>query len=195
MALPRHVVPGPARRDVGQAHRVAARPIGQEALAKRNQLRMHAQLQDGLDRTAGLALELLERVEVPRIDHQRLFANHVGAGAQSHPDVRIVQVIGRADADVVDALLRRSASQLLEVAIEALDLVEEAHVERKPIQHANRIMRIGRRDQAIAGVLNCLQMARRNVAANPGDGEVLHLTLSSLAIRLPDATPPPLVVR
>jgi hypothetical protein len=35
------------------------------------------------------------------------------------------------------------------VAIEALDLVEEANVERKPIQHAYRIMRIGRRDQAI----------------------------------------------
>ena len=178
MALPRDVVPRPARRDVGQAHRMAARPIGHQPFAKGHQLGMHAQLQDGLDGSTGLAFELLERVEIPRVDHQGLLANRVGAGAQGHPHVGIMEVIRRADADVVDPVLGRSAPELLQMPIEALDLIEEAHFERKPIEHANRIVRVRGSDQAIAGVMDRLQMARRNIAAYSRDGKVLHLNLS-----------------
>ncbi len=80
--------------------------------------------------------------------------------------------------DVVDPLIGRAAAQLLEVAIEPLDLVEEPHVEREPIEDADRVMRIGGGDQAVAGVLDRLEMPRRDVAADAGDGEVLHVTLS-----------------
>ena len=148
---------------------------------------MHAQLQDGPDGSPGLVLELLERIEIPRVDDQRLLANRVRAGAQGHPDMRIVEVIGCADADVVDALLRRSTAQFLEMAIESLDLVEEAHFEREPIEYADRIVRVRGGDQAIAGVMDRLQMARGNIAAYSGDGKILRqnafLTLSPSWLR------------
>ena len=64
------------------------------------------------------------------------------------------------------------------MAVEALDLGEEPHVERKAVEDADRVMRIGRGDEAIAGVLDRLQVTRRDVAGDAGDGEVLHVTLS-----------------
>ena len=119
-------------------------------------------------------LELLERVEVPRVDDDRLLADRVGADAKREPDVRVVEVVRRADAHVVHALGFRAAPQLLEVPIEALDLGEEPDVERIAIEHADRIVRIGGGHEPVAGVLDRLQMPRRDEAGDAGDREILH---------------------
>src|SRR4029077_12565680 len=66
----------------------------------------------------------------------------------------------------------RSATQLLEMAIESLDLGEEAHVERVSVQHADRVVRIDRGHEVVPGVPNRLQMARRDVASRAGEREV-----------------------
>src|SRR5689334_21616655 len=98
---------------------------------------MQTQLQDGGDAASGLALELLQRVEVPGVDDDRLLADRVGADAQRHADVRIVEIVRRADAQIVNAMFLRPAPQLFEMAIEALDLGEEADVERIAIKDAD----------------------------------------------------------
>ena len=77
-ALPRHVVPGAARRDVGERHLMPS-IRGRQALLERDHRRMQPQLQHGVDAPPGFALDLLERVEVPRVDDQRLLADRVGA--------------------------------------------------------------------------------------------------------------------
>ena len=59
----------------------------------------------------------------------------------------VVQVIGRTDAHVVDALVLGPAPELFQVAIEALVLGEEADVEREAIEDADGVVRIGRRDE------------------------------------------------
>jgi hypothetical protein len=92
--------------------------------------------------------------------------------------VRIVEVIRRANCDVIDPLIGRPTPQLFQMPIESLDLVEEAHVEGEPIEDADGVMRIGGSNQAIAGVLDRLQMPRCDVTADAGNGEVLHVTLS-----------------
>ena len=48
-------------------------------------------------------LDLGQTVDIPRIEHQRLFANRVGVGAQREPAMRVVQIVRRADRNVVDA--------------------------------------------------------------------------------------------
>ena len=113
---------------------------------------MHAQLQHGVDPAAGFLLQLLQRIEVPRVDDQRLLADRIGADAQRQPDVGIVQVVRRADAEVVHARRLRAAAQLLEVPIEPLELGEEPDVERVAIEDADRVVRIDRGDEAVAGV-------------------------------------------
>ena len=64
--------------------------------------------------------------------------------------------------------------QLVDVAVEALELGEEAHVERIAVEDADGVVRVDRRDQPVAGVGNRLEMARRNVAGNAGQREVPH---------------------
>src|SRR6185312_8982838 len=102
--------------------------FGDDGVAEGEYRRVHAQLQDGVDAMAALALELLERVEVPRIEHERLLADGVGADAQREADVRVVQMVRRADAHVVDASALDAAAQLLDVTIETLELGEEGGV-------------------------------------------------------------------
>ena len=58
-----------------------------------------------------------------------------------------------------------AAPQLLEMAVEALDLGEEADVERILVEHADGIVRVDGGDQPVAGVVDRLQMPRRDEAA------------------------------
>ncbi len=57
--------------------------------------------------------------------------------------------------------------------IEPLELGEEPHVERESIQDSDRIVRIGRRDESVAGIVDGFQVARRNETADAGDRKVL----------------------
>ena len=84
----------------------------------------------------------------------------------------VVQVVGRADAQVVHALRLRPAPQLLEVTVEALELGEEPDVEAEPVEHADGVVRVGGGNQAVAGVLDGLEVAGRDVAGHAGHRKV-----------------------
>ena len=60
--------------------------------------------------------------------------------------------------------------------IEPLELGEEPAVEGEAIENTHRVVGIGGRDQAVAGVLNGFEVPGCDVAGDPGDGEVLGLT-------------------
>ena len=184
--LPRDVIPAPASRDVGERHVVAPRrSLRAELIAQRDQLRMEPQLQDGVDAASGFLLELLQRVQVPRVDDERLLADRVRPDAQREPDVRVVQVVRRADGDVVHAAGVGAAAQLFEVTVEPLELGEEPHVEGVAIEHADRVVRIHRGDETIAGVLDRLQVAGRHEPGDAGQGEV-HRGLAHRWLPSPD---------
>src|SRR5262249_30353413 len=88
------------------------------------------------------------------------------------PDMGVVQVVRRADAQVVHALALGSAPQLLEMAIEPLELGEEPHVEEIAVENADRVVRIDRGDEPVAGVADRLEVPRRDVAGGTGQREV-----------------------
>jgi hypothetical protein len=74
----------------------------------------------------------------------------------------------------VHAVLVGAAPQLLEVTIEALDLGEEPDVERIAIEDPHRIVRIHRGHEAVARVVDRLQMPGRDEAGHAGNREVSH---------------------
>src|SRR5688572_7699584 len=176
----------PAGGDVRQRHLVA--PAGRAAgdrVAECDHRRVQPQLEDGIDPHPALTFELLQRIEIPRVDHNRLLANRVRARAQRQADVRVVQVVRRADADVVHALLFRGPPQLLAMAIETLDLGEEPYAERITIEQPDGVGRIRRGDPTMPGVANGIQVPRRHES-----GAARYRKVHDTAVLCPSALVP-----
>lgn len=94
----RVLLPVPAAGDVSQQYLVHG--IGRlllEACLEFEQFGMYAQLQQGVNFPSRFGLDFFERVQVPRVDDQRLLTNRICPHAQGQPAVSIVQVVGRAN--------------------------------------------------------------------------------------------------
>src|SRR4029453_3735429 len=161
-------------RDVDQRNLMPPARVVYQRFAVRHHSRMQAQLQHGADAAAVLAFDFLQRIQVPRVDDDWLFANRMRAGAQRQADVRVVQIVRRTNADVMHPLGFRPAGKLFEMAIETFDLGKKAHAERVAIEQADSIMRIHGGDQPLAGVADRIQVARRNESSYAGNGKVLR---------------------
>ena len=162
------MVPAPARGAVGELHFVPLRRI-REFLAERDDGGVQAQLQNGRDPTTGVALDLRKTVDVPGIEHQRLFADRIGSRAQREATMRIVEVVRRADRDIAD--LVAAPAKLVDVPIEALELDEEVGVGMMAVDHADRVVRIVGHDEPAANVPHGLHMARRDIPRSPDQRE------------------------
>jgi hypothetical protein len=79
----------------------------------------------------------------------------------------------------VQSLFLRPTPEFLEVAIETFDFGKKPHIEGVPIEHANRIVRIRRRDEPVAGRSNGFKVARRHKPGHAGNREVLHCAVSA----------------
>ena len=145
---------------------------GPDLLAELAQLRQQTELEHVVDPRSRLTLELGQLVEVPRVDHQGLLADGVGADPERQAGVGIVQVVGAADRDVVDPLGVAPALELLEVAVEALHLREEAGVEEVAVEDPHRVVRIARRREPVAGVGDRLEMTGGDVTRDAEEGKV-----------------------
>src|ERR1051325_10252892 len=173
----------PALGDEGEDD-VVLRRAGAELLAQTDERVVQAQLQDGPDAPAGLGLELLQGIQVPRVDDQRFFANGIGTDPEGQAAMGVMEVVRRADGEAVHALGVAEAAELLDVPLETLELGEEADVERVAVERAGGIGRIERRDDGVARLVDGLEMARRDIAGGSGDGEVLgHRTSATVVSR------------
>lgn len=133
---------------------------------------MDSELQDSPDAAAGFDFEFGEGVEVPGIEDDGLFADGVRTAAEGEADMRVVQMIGRTDAQIIDTVLFGSAAQLIQMAVETLELPEIAHLREVAVQYAHRVMRIGHGHKRVASFLYRLEMAGRYVAGDAGECEV-----------------------
>jgi hypothetical protein len=183
VALPRVIVPQSPRGHIGQLdiEAVSLLPPRRDTRAHVPDGGMQAQLEHGVHAAPALALEFLQRVQVPGVEHQRLLADGRGAHAQGLADVRIVQVVGRADAHPVHALLGAPTVQAVEVAVETFVFAEVAGPRKVAVQDADGIVRIHGREQGVAGVADGLQVPRGDVSCDAGDGEVQHPVPPSMA--------------
>src|ERR1700754_5046588 len=96
--------------------------------------------------------------------------------------MRVVEVVWRTDREVVDATLFRPVPQLLEVAVEALELGEERDVKAQLVEPTDRVMRVRRCNQAAAGSADRLEMPRRDHTANARHREVHRRPIDKSAL-------------
>lgn len=131
-------------------------------------------MQDGIDLFARFLFNFLQCIQVPGVQYQRLFTNGVAAVAQRHTDMGVVQVIGAADANIVDAALSVPA-QLVEVAVEALGFRKKLGIRKVAVHNADAIVRIECTNQVIPGFLYGFHVSRGDVAGGTDKGKVFHL--------------------
>jgi len=123
---------------------------------------MKPELQDREDPLAGVLLDFGEPVDVPRVEHQRLFADRIRARAEREAAMRVMQVIRRADRDLIE--LFTLAPELVDMAVEALELGEEMRVRKMAVEDADRIIRIEGNDKIASGLLDGLHVTGSDVA-------------------------------
>src|SRR5688572_29285748 len=153
LPLPRNVIPGSAAGDVSE-HHVVLPSFLLERLLELDQLRMKAQLQNSVYTVIRLRLEIFERVEIPGVDDQRLFANHIRSHAQGEAAMCIMQIVWRTNGYIVNSIFFRTPAQFFQVAVESLDLGKELDIERILVEDAHRIFRVYRSHQPVARVSN-----------------------------------------
>src|SRR5215470_8918393 len=135
---------------------------------------MQAQLQDGRDAPSSLRFDLGKGIDVPRIEHQRLFANRVSVRAQRETAMGVVQIVGRAYRDVVDLLA--APAQQVDVAIEALELDEEVGIGEVVVDDADGVFWIECDFQLAADGTNSPHVTWRNVTRGPDERERRYLS-------------------
>ena len=84
----------------------------------------------------------------------------------------VVQIVGRADADVVDAFV--AAPQLVDVPIEPLELREEMRLRKMAVDDADGIIGIEGNPEIAPQGLDGLHVTRGDVAGGADQGEACH---------------------
>ena len=85
-----------------------------------NDGRMQSKLQNIVDPLAGLLFYLGQCIQIPRVEHQRLFADGIGPDPEGKTDMGIVQIVRRANADIIEFFVSVLSSQFLGKPIETL---------------------------------------------------------------------------
>src|SRR5690606_12429194 len=135
---------------------------------------VHPQLQYRVHLTASVFFYFQKAVDIPWVQHQRLFTDGVGTRTQRKSHVRVVQVVRRAYCDVVNSLITAAAMQLVDVAVEALVFSEKLRLVKVTINDANGVVWIQRSNQVVASGFDRLHMSRCDVTGRTDQGEVLH---------------------
>lgn len=123
-----------------------------------------------MDVPARFLLKFPQSVDVPRVEHQWFFADDIGPKAQPEADVCIVEVVGGADAQVVDALAL--SLHFFEVPIEALELGEKACLREITVDDADGVVFVKGSQQFVSGLLYGLHVAGSDVAGGSDEGEI-----------------------
>ena len=105
---------------------------------------MNAKLKDSRYLPTALLFELGEGIDIPRVEHQRLFTDGVGSDSQRKAAVGIVQIVGRTNGDIMHAAGFIGPAQLLQMPVEPFKFGEEFDISEEPIENSDRIARVAR---------------------------------------------------
>jgi len=86
--------------------------------------------------------------------------------------MRVVKIIGGADADEVYARILALSPQLFRVPVKPLEFGEEGHIEEIAVHDADRIGFVQRGDEPVPGIPDGLHVARRDVAGGTDQGKI-----------------------
>ena len=172
--FPTRVVPIAARRNIRQINVIDNILRGFiDFLFQGNNGGMQTQLQDVIDFPASLIFHILKHIHVPRVQHQRFFADDIGAQTQGVAGVRVVQVIWRTNGDDIQLIV--SAFQLWNVTVEEFHFGEEGGLGEIAVYDSHAVGFVIRSNHLVTSFFDSLQMSRCHVTAHSENSEILHI--------------------
>lgn len=175
VAFPAFHVPLASAGDVGQLNiKFGVGRGGGDFVAQLQDGVVVAQLQDVVDAFAGFLLDQGQFVHQLGRGDQGFFADDVAAQAQACGDVRVVQVVGRADGHVVEPR-GGAALQLVGKFLKALELGEEFALRRDAVDDADGVVDVIGHRQVVAQVFDGPHVAGCDVAGSADECEVFHV--------------------
>ena len=155
IALPRGVIPlapGGDIREVDIIHLVSRTFV--HFLFEGDDGFVETELEDVVGLVAGFLLDLLQRVDIVRVQHHRLLTDDVAAQTETVADESIMRVVRGADTHPIErvfALLLLGA-----IAVKELMLREEGTIREETVQPANAVELVIRRQKIVTSVLDRL---------------------------------------
>jgi len=165
VAFPRGKVPLPPGGDVREVDGVLfpCRCLP-DLFPKSHDGRMEPELEDIVDPLPRFLFQLGEGIEVPGAQNERLLADRIRADAEGEPHMRVVKIIGGADADEVYARILALSPQLFRVPVEPLEFGEESHIEEIAVHDSDGIGFVQGGDEPVPGIPDGPHVARGDVA-------------------------------
>src|SRR5690554_2990199 len=181
VTLPGLQVPVSTGGDVSQVHFMLGVAFFRlHFVTQRNDRGMHTQLQDGVHLPASVFFDIDKAVYVPGVQYQRLFTDGIGARAQGEAHVAVVQVVGRADGDVIHSAAVIGAAQFVDMPVETLKLREKVRFREMTVDNANGIVLVHGGNEVVTSVFDRFHVARCDVTGSADQCELFahRITLS-----------------
>src|SRR5690554_84197 len=141
---------------------------------------MHTQLQDGVHLPACVLFDIDQAVDVPGVQYQRLFTDGIGACTEREAHVAVVQVVGRANRNVIHSVTVIGAAQLIDMPVEALKFREKVRFREMAVDNAHGIVFVHGGNQVVTSVFDRFHVARCDVTGSTDQCELFahRVTLS-----------------
>ena len=123
---------------------------------------MKPQLQDRIYFPTGFTLQDSEFIQIGGIEHQWLFTNRIGVGAQRKTHMGIVKVVRRTDGHVINT--RTAPAKRIDVAVKLLEFRKEFRIGKMAVDDTDRIIGIEGCQKSTIAILDRPHVTRGNVA-------------------------------
>ena len=137
--------------------------------------RMVPELQYVVDLASRLLLYLLQRIDVPGVQHHRFFAYCISLVPEGEPDVRVVQVIGRTDAHIIE--LHAASLKLIDMPVEPFKLNEEVALRKVVVEFSHAVELVEAGQQPVACLLYGFKVPVGNIAGHPNESEIFRFVV------------------
>lgn len=176
IAFPRGVVPVAARGDIGEVNVVD--------LIFRAVLNLLLQIDDGLvqtklkdcvDAMTSLLLDVEQSIYVPWVQNEWFLADDIGTETESVAHVCVVEIVRRADRDIVDIVA--CLFQFGAMAVKEFLFCKEGGFWEEAVHDANAVKAVVGSKEVVACVFDGAEVTWSDIATDTDESEIFHYIL------------------
>jgi hypothetical protein len=123
--------------------------------------------------------EFLQGVDIPRVQHHRLFTDGIRSHPQGKPGVGIMEMVRGTDADIVNPVFFTSPPKHFDMPIKSFKLGKEPDIIEIAVKNPGGVMRVNCGNHVISRVFYSFEMTGGDIAGYACQSKVLTHAYSS----------------